>query len=354
MPMLGKGVQASIDRLSRRDLVVGAGRWTVSAAGLALLGGCQLLRPPASTPSSVRRIGYLSPAARAPSQSFTEAFVDRLHQLGWSDGENLAIEWRFAEGHDTLIPDLAAQLVSLPVEILVAAGAASALPAHQQTTTIPIVLVSVGDLAVSELVQNLAHPTGNVTGVGNGTTTYTTKSAELLKTVLPQLSRIALFGDPTVPAYTSAALPTADAARTLGLDVQILDVDTVDDVDKAFAVMPAGGVDALLVTAAGPYFGAVYGRISELAADNHLPAMFQSRIAVTESGGLMSFNEDIVASYRLVAEYVDKILRGATPADLPTQEPREWQFIVNVKAAQALGITFPPDAAAQVTQWFQE
>jgi putative ABC transport system substrate-binding protein len=159
--------------LGRRDVLLSLGRWTASAAGLALLGGCESLnlKSVASTSPKLRRVGFLSLINRFAVQAETNAFVDQLRQLGWIDGENLTTEWRFAEGHAELLPQLAAELVRLPVEVLVTPGAATAVPAHQQTTTIPIVLAGVGESTIAEFVQNIARPVGNVTGVGIGLTT---------------------------------------------------------------------------------------------------------------------------------------------------------------------------------------
>jgi putative ABC transport system substrate-binding protein len=285
--------------------------------------------------------------------------VDRLGQLGWIQAENLSIEWRFADAQVDLLPQLAADLIHLPIEVLVTTGTASALAAHQQTTTIPIVLNSVGDPAVSELVKNLARPIGNVTGLTLGSATVSIKSVELLRTVLPQLTRLAIFGDPTFLAtptesYAAIVTPSIQVAQTLGLQVNLLEVSKLEDVDAAIEVAKAWGAEALLIPAMAPYVGAVIARTCVVAAENRLPTMFTpDRVAVMEQGGLMDFEANQIAEYRLIAEYVDKILRGVAPADLPVEEPRQFDFIVNVKTAQALGITIPPDAAAQVTQWIQ-
>jgi putative ABC transport system substrate-binding protein len=339
--------------VSRRAFICKIGTLSTSLTGLAMVGGCQLTGWSTATPPKLRRIGYLDAAKRSAFQTSTNAFADQLHQLGWRDGENLAIEWRFAEGHAELVSQLPADLVQLPVEVLVAAGAAAALPAYQQTTSIPIILAGVGDPTVSDLVKNLARPVGNVTGTAIGSGTLSIKSVELLRTILPQLSRLGVIGDPTVPAYESITLPTAQAAQTQGLLTQVLDVSKVEDVDAAFETARAWNAHALVIAGGAPYFGAISARIGELAVEHHLPTMFQDLEAVTESGGLMAFSPDRPTEWRQAADYVDKILRGARPSDLPVQEPRQWDFLVNVKAARDLGIAFPPDAAAQVTRWVQ-
>jgi putative ABC transport system substrate-binding protein len=298
----------------------------------------------------VRRIGYLSTATRAATQPSADAFVDQLRQLGWIEGENLAIEWRYADGNLQLLPQLAADLIGLPVEVLFAPGAAAVLAAHQGTTTLPIVTIA-GTATISQLVQSLAQPSGNVTGTTTGSMTENIKSVELFRTVLPQLSRLAILTDRTAPAYTDVP-PAEETARALGIQFQELNVRTPDDVDAAMATAKARAADGLLIPR-GAYLGAVYARVIDLAAKNHLPAMYQNVEAVTDDGGLMAFGVNLLTNMRQDAEYVDKILSGAKPADLPVQEPREFDFVVNVKTAQALGITFPSDAAAQVTQWVQ-
>jgi putative ABC transport system substrate-binding protein len=278
--------------------------------------------------------------------------VKQLHQFGWSDGVNLSIEWRFAEGKTNLMPELAAELVQLPVEVLFASGAVAALPAHQQTNTIPIV-TSANDQTILELVQSIARPARNVTGATIGSTTTGIKSVELLRSVLPQRPRLAILTDPSLPAYTPEVVPAERTAQTLGIQFQELHVRTVEDVDGAVEAARAWAADGLLAIGGSLYSVGVYARVSELAARNHVPAMYPDPAVVTDEGGLMAFTWDRLSMNRQLAEYVDRILRGASPADLPVQEPRQFDFLVNVKAAQALGITFPPDVVAQVTQWVQ-
>jgi putative ABC transport system substrate-binding protein len=228
----------------------------------------------------------------------------------------------------------------------------AATVAHQLTTTIPIVAGFVGDAFIGEFVQNLARPVGNVTGTTLGSTTLFIKSIELLRTVLPHLSRLTFLVDKSSVSYADVP-PALQAAQMLGIQVQELDVRTVEDVEGALGAAQAWSADALLVEPVAPYSAGVFARVSELAAEMHLAVMYQTIRPVTDFGGLMTFTWNRIALVRLCAEYVDKLLRGAKPADLPVQEPREFQFVVNVKAAEGLGITFPPDAAAQVTQWVQ-
>jgi putative ABC transport system substrate-binding protein len=285
-----------------------------------------------------------------------DAFVDRLHQLGWIDGESLTIEFRIAESHAELLSQLAAELISLPVEIIVAVGALAIAPAQQQTNTIPIVMVDGTDPtspSTPASVQSVARPGSNVTGDTFGITTVGIKSVELLKTVLPYMARLTYLHDKSSAGHLNEITPVLETAQTLGIQILDLDVRQVVDVDTAIESARAWGTDALLVTPLASYAAGIFASISELADRDRLPVMYGLPVAVTDSGGLMAFSPDLISNYRQGAEYVDKILRGAAPADLPVQEPRQFDFVVNVKAAQQLGITFPPDAAAQVTQWVQ-
>jgi putative ABC transport system substrate-binding protein len=310
-----------------------------------------------STPAAVRRIGYLYAGTAAAAQPFMAAFDDRMRELGWADGENLVIEQRYAGGRAELLSELAADLVQLPVEVILAHAAIAIVPAARQTSTIPIVMVSGPDQnapAAPGLVQTLARPSANITGNTTGVSTGVTKSVELLKTALPQLSRVAFLDDWSTPSYADIRPSMAQAAPTLNIQVLDLDVRTAEDVDRAFEAALAWRAEGLYVAAPATYTAGVYARVSELAARNHMPAMYGSYIPVATDGGLMAFTSNQFSAYRQAAEYVDKILRGASPADLPIQEPRQFDFVVNVNTAQQLGITFPTDAAAQVTQWVQQ
>jgi putative ABC transport system substrate-binding protein len=300
----------------------------------------------------VRRIGYLYANTSVTEQPFEAAFLDRLHQLGWIDGENLIREKRSAEGQAELLPELAASLLQVPLEVIYCVGDAAALAVHQLTTTTSIVAGVVTDATASELMKNLARPAGNVTGTTIGSTTLMIKSVELLRTVLPLVSRLAIMVDKGYPSYSEVP-PALQTAQTLGIQVQELDVRTVEDVDGALGKALAWGADALVVQHISPFTAGVSARVSKLAAQKRLAVMFQTARPVTDLGELMSFTWDQVAVVRQNAEYVDKLLRGAKPADLPVEEPRQFDFIVNIEAAQTLGLTFPPDAAAQVTQWVQ-
>jgi putative ABC transport system substrate-binding protein len=279
-----------------------------------------------------------------------------MRHLGWAERENLSVEWRFAEGRNELLPELAADLVHFPVEIIFAVGGLALVPAQQQTSVIPIVVAAGPDPtspSTAGSMQSLARPGGNVTGSAYGNTTVGTKSVELLKAVLPHLTRLAFIADPTAPSYVDARPWAAQTAQTLGLQVLDLDVRSVHDVDRAFEAARLWNAEGLLVFANATFVAGVYALVVEQAARSRMPAMYQTLIPVTDDGGLMEFSANYFTLVREGAQYVDKILRGASPADLPVEEPRQYDFVVNVKAAQTLGITFPPDGASQVTQWIQ-
>jgi putative ABC transport system substrate-binding protein len=301
----------------------------------------------------MRHIGVLSGGSPNYATELWDAFREQLRQQGWVEGSNLTIEWRYAESRAELVPQLAADLVSLPVEIILAGGTAAAVAARQHTNTIPIVVAVVFDPVAQGLVTSLGHPGGNVTGITDGGAAANIKSVELLKAVLPQLSRLTILEDQSFPARALELPPITQTAARLGVQTQDLDVRRVEDVEGALEAARTWGSEALHIYSNASFNVGIYASIAELAAQEHLPSCFTDLIPASKYGGLMGFNADQAAEFRLAAEYVDKILRGGQPADLPVVEPRQYDFVVNVKTAQDLGITFPPDAAAQVTQWIQ-
>jgi putative ABC transport system substrate-binding protein len=321
-------------------------------AGLSILGGCQFMgRPATLTPTTMRRIGYLYPGTREFNQPYAAAFADQLRQLGWVDGDNLAIEWRYAEGHDELLLALAADLVHIPVDLLVAATASGF--EDQLNSGVPIIGIAIGDPLRLGSAKSLARPGGNYTGTTSGGVTFNVKSMEMLKAVLPQLSRLVILGDPSYTPQRVFLQSRAETARALGIHLLNVDVQGVDDLDGAFATAMGWSAEALLLLTQPSFTSGVNTRVVDLAARHRLPAMYQFGPVVTENNGLMAYTADILGLYRQSAEYVDKVLHGTSPAELPIEEPRGWDFIVNIKAAQDLGLAFPPDAAAQVTQWVQ-
>jgi putative ABC transport system substrate-binding protein len=337
-------------RLSRRAFVGGLAGLGASATGLALVGGCDIVANRGPTAATVRRIGALLSNSLSTTHEWWDAFVDEFRTRGWLEGQNLTIEWRAADNQVDRLPDLAADLVRLKVELIVADGTPVALVAKQATSTIPIVFWSGGAVEYG-LVDSLARPSGNATGVSTHTPSLFGKQVQLLKEVAPGLSRLAVMRD---QSNDLGFRDVQGVAQSLGL--QIVDVYvkvvTVDGVTSDFPLATDGGADGLLVMPSAAFVGPVEIRIAELAAQHRLPAAYPSRHHV-EAGGLMSYSTNRQANFRRVATYVDRILRGARPGDLPVEQPADFEFTVNLKTAQALGLTIPPDVAAQVTEWVQ-
>jgi len=295
-------------------------------------------------PAKVSRTGFL--VAQSPSSFSTrnEAFRRRLVELGYTEGKNTAIEYRYAEGNLERLPDLAAELVRLKVDVIVAAGLPAAHAAKQATTTIPIVMQG-GDPVGTGLVASLAHPGGNVTGFSDGTVDVSTKRLELLKEVVPKLSRVAILWNPANPTNPLQVKDTQAVAPALGMTVYPVEVKGVDDLEAAFAAIKKDRAGAVLVPG-DPMFGSQRKRLADLAAKNRLPAMY-STLEYAEAGGLMAYGTSFAELYRRVAIYVDKILKGAKPADLPVEQPTKFELVINLKTAKQIGLTIPPNVLAR-------
>jgi putative ABC transport system substrate-binding protein len=263
-----------------------------------------------------------------------------LKDLGWVEGQNIVIEWRFAGGRAERLPDLAAELVRLQVDLIVVPSTPPALAAKNATKTIPIVTVGVGDPVGLGLVASLARPGGNITGLtGVVTPEIAGKQLELLKEAVPKVSRVAVLWNPATPGNALALRETEIAARVLGVELQLLEARSLNDFDSAFAAMTAKRAGALLVLG-DVMFVTHRIRLAELVAKSRLPAMYGLREYV-EAGGLMSYGPIASELFRRAATYVDKILKGAKPADLPVEQPTRFELVVNLKTAKALGLTIP-------------
>ena len=293
----------------------------------------------AQQPTHVYRIGYLLGTPREP-EPFLETFLEGMRVLGYVEGQNLVMEYRAAAGQYERLPDLAAELVRLKVDVLLAVTTPAALAAKHATTTIPIVMMGVGDPVGSGLVASLARPGGNVTGLASLDPELVGKQLELLKAMLPTVSRIAILWNPANPAH-ALAVPQADvAAQRLGVQLHRVEAHGPDVLDSAFAAMPSAHAGALLVLGDGMFFEH-RRRFAELEATSGLPTMHNSRPFV-EAGGLMAYGPSRLDIRRRAAVYVDKLLKGAKPADLPVEQPTKFELIINLKTAKALGITVPP------------
>ena len=296
----------------------------------------------AQQPKKVPRIGYLSPSEPARESSRAEGIRLALRALGYIDGQNIAIEYRYGEGKVDRQSALAAELVRLKVDIIVVAGGTLILRAAMNATkTIPIVMVGAGiDPVEAGLIESLAHPGGNVTGITNLSTDLGGKRLELLKEAVTKLTRVAVLYDPALPAHVfevKEVLPAA--ARALGLTVRPWEIRAAEDFETVFAALNKERPDGLYVLQS-PLIQANQKRIAGLAVKNRLPLMYNDREAV-DAGGLMYYGADLADSYRLVAWYVDKILKGAKPADLPVQQPTKFELIINLKTAKQIGLTIP-------------
>jgi ABC-type uncharacterized transport system substrate-binding protein len=296
----------------------------------------------AQQPKKVPRIGYLSPTDPATESARFEGVRLALRQRGYIEGQNIATEYRYAEGKVDRFPELVAELVRLKVDIIVVAGGTRLiLAAKNATKTIPIVMMGSGiDPVEAGFVESLARPGGNVTGLSMLTTELGGKRLELLKEAVPKLVRVAVLYEPAVPANVldvKEVLPVA--ARALRLTLQPWELRTADDFDRVFAAMGKQRPDGLFVHS-GRLMNDIQKRIITFALKSRLPSMHNSRTAV-EAGGLMSYGADIADSYRRVAYFVDRILKGAKPADLPVEQPMKFEFIINLKTAKQIGLTIP-------------
>ena len=304
----------------------------------------------AQQPGKVYRIGILAGSSQALNwQPIKEAFQQGLRELGYVEGQNVSLEYRYTEGKVTLLPELAADLVRRHVDILVVGGYAMALAAKQATTTIPIVMTgSPIDPVEAGLIESLARPGGNLTGVITLATETAGKLLELFKETIPTLVRVAVFYDAANPANFLHAQAVQTAGQALGLAVQLWEVRDPDDFERVFAALRQERPDGLYVTG-GPLIRAHETRIIDFAVQSGLPAVYEGRESV-EAGGLMSYTVDRVDQYRRVAAYVDKILKGTRPADLPVERPMKFHLVINLKTAKALGLTLSPTLLFQADE----
>jgi ABC-type uncharacterized transport system substrate-binding protein len=296
----------------------------------------------AQQPKKVPRIGYLSSQEPATESTRSEAIRLALRERGYIEGQNIAIEYRYAEGKQDRFPELAAELVRLKVDmILVAGGSIWVRAAKNATKTIPIVMVDSGsDPVEAGLVESLARPGGNVTGITLLVGELGGKRLELLKEAVPKVARVAVLYNPATALNVrevKEVLPVA--ARALGLTVRSWEVRAADDFDRVFAALNKERPDGLFVSS-GPRMGVNQKRIVGFALESRLPSMFSNRRAV-EAGGLMSYHADPADSHRRVAYYVDRILKGAKPADLPVEQPTKFELVINLKTAKQIGLTIP-------------
>jgi putative ABC transport system substrate-binding protein len=316
---------------------------------IALLGGAAIAWPlavRAQQEKNFARIGLLSPFSPSTAALWHQAFRQGLRDLGWIEGKNISIEYRYAEERADVLPDLAVDLVRLNVDVIVASVSTDALAAKHATKTIPIVMASAGDPVASGLVESLAQPGGNITGLSQIAPELAGKRLELLKQMLPTLARVAVLWNPQNPGASSTLtwreiqLP----ARELGLQLHSLEVRSSRDFDEAFGDATRAGAGALIITP-DPLFATNVKRLAELATKSRLPSIFHLR-EFADSGGLVSYGIDRSDQFRRAATYVDKILKGTKPADLPIEQPTKFELVINLKTAKTLGLTVPPSILA--------
>src|SRR5215510_11578388 len=290
----------------------------------------------------VSRIGILFIGSR--NQPHLESFKQGLRERGYVEGKNIAFDYRYAEGRQDQLPELAAELVQLKVDVIVVTADISAEAANQVTKTIPIV-VTTGDPVASGLAESLAKPGGNVTGLSIVLADLSGKRVEILRETLPKMTRLATLWDPSVRLASTVFKETSWAAQAFSLQLHSFEAMTAQDIEKAFAEIPKVRSNALLVILS-PLVTLHSKRIVELALKQHLPGIYPTRQFV-EEGGLMAYGPLIGDLYRRAATYVDKILKGAKPADLPVEQPNKFEFIINLKTAKQIALTIPPNVLAR-------
>ena len=296
----------------------------------------------AQQPTKIPRIGVLAAATPATAAHLIEAFKQGLHEHGYVEGQNVALELRFGDGKAEQFPILAAELVRLKVDVILALTNPVIDAVRQATQTIPIVMPAASDPVGAGFVASLARPSGNITGLTGYSPELNGKRLELLKEAFPKLSRVALLLSPNFPGSTLDLKETQSAARSLGLRIQPLEVRDASDIDRAFKAMIKERADALTMFPGHPALFVNRKKIVELAANHRLPAMYSLHEFV-DDGGLMFYGPDLLVGYRRAADYVDKILKGAKPAELPIEQPMKFELIINLKAAKQIGLTIPPN-----------
>jgi len=306
----------------------------------------------AQQPKKVWRIGYLSSIDPAFESTRAEGIRLALRTLGYIEGQNIATEYRYADGKRDRLPEILAELLRLKIDILVVAGGIGPVRAAiQATKTIPIVMTGGGaDPVEAGFIESLARPGGNVTGITNINQELGGKRLELLKEAVPRLTRVAVLYDPATELNVREVkefLPAA--ARALKLTIQPLEARDINALEKVFAGDGKQRPDGIYVIRAGPLMRANEKRIAGFAAERRLPSIYATRQAV-DSGGLMSYGADSAEIYRQVAWYVDKILKGANPADLPVEQPKKFELVINMKTAKQIGVTIPSDLLARATK----
>ena len=314
------------------------------ALGAMLFALCMPAEAQQST--KIPRIGYLSGSSPSTSPARRKAFLQGLRELGYVEGKNIVIEWRYAEeGKLDRLSEIAAELVRLKVDVIVTTGSSVTRAAKEATSTIPIVMTQDSDPVANGFVASLARPGGNITGLSTLSPEISGKRLELLKEIVPKLSRLAVLGTSTDPGNAQSLKEVELAAGAFKVQVQYLDVLDVRDIETAFRAAGKGRAEAVFALG-GPVLASQQTQIADLAVKSRLPAIYW-RSDFVEAGGLMSYGVSLPDLDRRAATYVDKILKGAKPADLPVEQPKKFEFIINLKAAKQNGLTIPPNVLAR-------
>jgi putative tryptophan/tyrosine transport system substrate-binding protein len=300
----------------------------------------------AQQPARTPRIGYLTNSPLPASADTQDAFREGLRSLGYIEGKNIVIDWRSGEQSRDRQRAIAAEFVRLNVNVIVAVGSGDIRAAKAATTTIPIIMVNGGDVIGSGFVASLARPGGNITGLSTLRPELMGKRLELLKEILPTLSRVIVFMNSATQDYTQVVRELDVAAGAIGLKLQHIDIRAAADFDSAFRAAAKERAEAALIRVPGPILVPGRKQFFELAAKNRLPAMYESADEVL-AGGLISYGTSNTEMYRRAATYVDKILKGRTPADLPVEQPTKFEFVINLKTAKQIGLTIPPNVLAR-------
>ncbi len=299
----------------------------------------------AQQPKKVPRIGFLGGTAPSTVAARVEAFRQGLRELGYVEGKNIVIEYRYAEGKLDRLPALAAELVRLKVDVIVTGGPSATRPVKEATVTIPIVMAQDSNPVGNGFVASLARPGGNITGLSSYSTELNGKRLELLKEIVPRLSRVAVLGTSTEPGHAQSLRETDLAAGAFKVKLQYLDVLDPQDIETAFRAARKGRADGVLVLGSA-VFNSHPTQIVELAVKSRLPATFWLSDFV-EDGGLMSYGVSFIDLSRRAATYVDKILKGRKPADLPVEQPTKFELVINLKTAKQIGLTIPANVLAR-------
>ncbi|HEY3304408.1 MAG TPA: ABC transporter substrate-binding protein [Candidatus Binatia bacterium] len=333
-----------LTRPSRENKFTSAARVYLFVVAAVILLSLQLAE--AQQRAKVPRIGVLFGSSLSSMSARMEALRQGLRDLGYVEGKNIVVEWRFAEGKRDRERALVAELVQLKVDVVITGGATNTRAAKEATSTISIVMMQVGDPVGNGFVASLARPGGNITGLSILSPELSGKRLELLKEIVPKLSRVAVFGTSTQQGNAQELREIELAAGPLGVKVQYVDVLSPKDIETAFRAANKRQADAVLMNVSGPLINSQQPQIAELAVKSRLPVMDQLQSYV-EAGGLMSYGVNLNDLARRAATYVDKILKGAKPADLPVEQPTKFELVINLKTAKQIGLTIPPNVLAR-------